>query len=163
MALIGESFSLTAEEVPQLELEESVTPGRHALRLAEHGMSDPAYWVALYHGRVVGLTGYYYKPEDRHEAVWGGWTVCDPKIKASASRAKMMMLQKTVIEARATGRKYLRLYTTTVPAEAQANHLYDRIGMKVYRSEPMPDGKNLVLYRQGELAALYSRLAAIGK
>lgn len=67
------------------------------------------------------------------------------------------MLKKTAIEAHATGRKFYRLYTSTVPVEAQANHLYDRVGLKVYRTEPFPDGKNMILYRQAELNQLYER------
>jgi cation diffusion facilitator family transporter len=153
--LIRQTFALTENEAPDLELAESVAPGRHTARLAELGISDPCYWVAYQHGKVVGVTGFYYKHEDRQEAVWGGWTVYEAKARASVSRAKLLMLEKSIIEAHATGRKYFRLYTSTVPVEAQANHLYDRVGLKVYRTEPMEDGHNLILYRQAELGSLY--------
>jgi cation diffusion facilitator family transporter len=152
LRLIETTFDLLSSEVPVLELEESIEPGRHAAALAESGMSDPCYWVAYYHGKVVGLTGIYFKAEDRQEAVWGGWTVYDAKLREGASRAKVIMIQKVMIEARATGRRYLRLYTSTVPVEAQANRLYDKLGLKIYRTEPMDDGKNLILYRQAELS-----------
>lgn len=158
VALIRGTFALTAEEKPELELAESVTPGRHTMELAALGISDPAYWVAFYKGRVIGVTGFYYKPEDRNEAVWGGWTVYDARSRAGISRAKVLMLKKAIIEAHATGRKFYRLYTSTVPVEAQANHLYDRVGLKVYRTEPLPDGKNMILYRQAELDQLYERV-----
>ena len=158
VALIRETFSLTGDEKPEIELAESVTPGRYTTQLAALGMSDPVYWVAYYHGRVIGVTGYYYKQEDRNEAVWGGWTVYDAKSRSGISRAKVLMLKKMVVEAHATGRKYYRLYTSTVPVEAQANHLYDRVGLKVYRTEPLPDGKNMILYRQAGLEQLYERL-----
>lgn len=158
--LIRDTFALTPEEVPEMELAESVTPGKYAAKLLEFGMSDPAYWVAFQHGKVIGVTGFYYKPEDRHEAVWGGWTVTDLKVRGSISRAKLLLLRKAVVEAHATGRKYFRLYTSTVPVEAQANHLYDRVGLKVYYTEPMPDGKNMILYRQAEMADLYERMTA---
>jgi cation diffusion facilitator family transporter len=160
VALVRETFALTAEEKPELELAESVTPGRYTTQLAALGICDPAYWVAFYKGRVIGVTGIYYKPEDRNEAVWGGWTVYDAKSRSAISRAKVMMLKKTIIEAHATGRKFYRLYTSTVPVEAQANRLYDRAGVKVYKTEPMPDGKNMVLYRQAELQTLYESYLA---
>lgn len=154
LALITTTFSLTPDEVPKLELEEAVEPGRHTAALAEKGISDPRYWVALYHGHIAGVTGIYYTPLDRHEAVWGGWTAYDPKLRSSVSRAKMLMLEKMLIEARATGRRLLRLYTSTLPTEAAANRLYDRVGLKVYRTEPLPDGSGTVLYRQAEIASL---------
>lgn len=153
--LICQTFALTENEAPDLELAESVAPGRYTARLAELGISDPRYWVAYQHGKVVGVTGIYYKHEDRHEAVWGGWTVYEAKSRTSVSRAKMLMLEKAIIEAHATGRKYFRLYTSTVPVEAQANHLYDKVGLKVYRTEPLGDGKDMILYRQADLESLY--------
>lgn len=154
LRLLNSTFSLTPDEVPVIELEESVEPGRHTAKLAAKGMSDPRYWVALHHGRVIGLTGLYFKAEDRNEAVWGGWTVYDATLRSSMSRAKVMMLQKMLIEARATGRKLLRLYTTTLPAEAAANRLYDRAGLKVYLTEPMADGRNMTLFRQADIGDL---------
>ena len=157
LALITTTFQLTPEEAPKLELEESVEPGRHTAALADKGISDPRYWVALHHGHVVGVTGINFSADDREEAVWGGWTVYDPALRSSVSRAKMLMLQKMLIEARATGRKLLRLYTSTAPAEAAANRLYDRAGLKVYRTEPLPDGTATVLYRQADIASLCER------
>lgn len=44
-----------------------------------------------------------------------------------------------------------------LPAEAAANRLYDHVGLKVYRTEPLPDGTGMVLYRQAELASLYTQ------
>lgn len=160
--LISTTFSLTLDEVPILELEEAVEPGRHTAALAEKGISDPCYWVALYHGHVAGVTGIYFSPQDRHEAVWGGWTAYDPKLRSSVSRAKMLMLQKLVAEAHATGRKLLRLYTSTLPAEAAANRLYDHAGLKVYKTEPLPDGSGMVLYRQAEVASLCAQAGLDG-
>ncbi len=157
LALIIATFSLTPDEVPVLELEESVEPGRHTAALAQKGISDPSYWVALYHGHLAGVTGIYFTPGDRQEAVWGGWTAYDPALRSSVSRGKMLLLQKMVIEAQATGRRLLRLYTSTLPEEAAANRLYDHVGLKVYRTEPLPDGTGMVLYRQAELASLYKR------
>jgi cation diffusion facilitator family transporter len=153
--LITTTFRLTPDEVPLQELEESVEPGLHTAALAEKGISDPRYWVALHHGHVTGLTGIYFSANDREEAVWGGWTVYDASLRSSVSRAKKLMLQKMLIEARATGRRLLRLYTSTAPAEAAANRLYDRAGLKVYRTEPLPDGTGIVLYRQAAIAELY--------
>lgn len=159
LELISTTFRLTPDEVPKLELEESVEPGRHTAALAEKEMSDPSYWVALYHGHVAGVTGIYFNPLDRGDAVWGGWTVYDPKLRSSVSRAKVLLLQKMIIEARATGRKLLRLYTSTAPAEAAANRLYDRVGLKVYKTEPLEDGSGMVLYRQAEIETLYLQAA----
>lgn len=159
LALITSTFRLTPEEAPSAELEESVEPGRHTALLAEKGISDPRYWVALYHGHVAGVTGIYFSPADRDEAVWGGWTVYEPKFRTSVSRAKVLLIQKMVIEASATGKRLLRLYTSTAPEEAAANRLYDRVGLKVYKTESLEDGSGTVLYRQAELKMLYAEAA----
>jgi len=45
-------------------------------------------------------------------------------------------------------RKYFRLYTSTDPIEAQANHLYDRLGFKIYYTEKTKDDEHTLLYRQ---------------
>jgi len=160
LALITDTFRLTPDEAPKLELEESVEPGRYTAALAKKGMSDPRYWVALYHGHVAGVTGIYFNPLDRDEAVWGGWTAYDPKLRSSVSRAKLLLLQKMIIEARGTGRNLLRLYTSTDPQEMAANRLYDRVGLKVYRTEPMEQGDGMVLYRQADIASLYCQANA---
>lgn len=154
LTLINTTFRLTENESPVCELEESVEPGRHTEALALKGISDPRYWVALYHGRVMGLTGIYFNAEDRDLAVWGGWTVYDQSFRSSVTRAKLLMMKKMLIEARATGRKLFRLYTSMDPAEAAANRLYDRAGLKVYKTEPMGDGTGTILYRQAETDVL---------
>ncbi len=153
--LIEETFALSPEEMPSEELEESVYPGKHTLALSKIGISDPAYWVVYHKGEVCGLSGYYFKPEDRHEAVWGGWAVYDERTRTSLSRLKFAMLKKILIEAHGTHKKYFRLYTSTDPVEAQANALYDRLGLKVYYTEYTEDGKHLLLYRQAELETLF--------
>lgn len=118
----------------------------------------PGFGLAGILVHLAGVTGITFNSADRDEAVWGGWTVYDPALRSSVSRAKMLMLQKMLIEARSTGWRLLRLYTSTVPAEAAANRLYDRAGLKVYRTEPLPDGTGAVLYRQAEIAALCEQL-----
>lgn len=154
MKIIKEYFEINDDELPYEELEESVYPGRHTGEIAKIGISDPVYWVMLLKGEVVGVTGYYYKPEDRTEAVWGGWTAVDIKLLTSMSRIKRELLKKLIIEASMTGRKYFRLYTSTAPAERQANILYDRHKLNVYKTEPSPEGKYQLLYRQAEISDL---------
>lgn len=148
LSLIKETFALSDEELPREELEESISPGKHFEKLSSIGISDPAYWVVYHKGHVIGLTGLYYKAADRHEAVWGGWTVYDSKSRTSISRVKFAMLKKLLAEVRSSGRKYFRLYTSTDPVEAQANHLYDRLGFKIYHTEKTKDGEHTLLYRQ---------------
>ncbi len=155
MDLIKSTFPLEPNEMPRLELEECLNPGRHTAVLAQTGISDPAYWVAFHNNKMVGVGGLYYCSNDRNEAVWGGWTAFDAEHRTGLSRTRYLLLRKLLIEAKATGRKYLRLCTSTAPIERQANHLYDRMELNVYRTKPGTNGI-LVLYRQAEIERLLS-------
>ena len=158
LELIRSSFNLRPDEKPEWELEESLYPGKHTSELAQLGMSDPRYWVVFHHNTVIGVAGLTFNPADRHEAIWGGWAVYKNDRRTGLSRARYLMLKRLAIEAHASGKKYFRLYTTTVPSERQANHLYDRIGLTVYRVEENPDGRYATLYRQAETQHLYDLL-----
>ena len=148
LALIERTFTLLPHEIPRAELEESLWPGKHTAELARIGISDPRYWVAFHKKKVVGLAGLSYRPDDRHEAVWGGWTVYADEGREGLSRARFLMLKKLAIEASATGRKVLRLDTTTDEVSRHANHFYDRIGLTVYKTEDRGPGQSTILYRQ---------------
>lgn len=151
VALIMKTFTIRPNEMPREELEESLWPGKHTEALAKIGISDPRYWVAFYKHQVVGVAGLAYRPEDRHEAIWGGWTVYADEGREGLSRARYLMLKKIAIEASATGRKFFRLDTTTDLVSKHANRFYDRIGLTVYKTEDHGPGQPTVLYRQMEM------------
>ena len=151
------TFSILPSEVPQMELEESISPGRHTTALAETGILEPRYWVACRDGQVVGVGGLTYHPADLQDAVWGGWTVYAPEWLQSLSRTRFQMLRKLAFEVVACRRKYLRLYTSDVPQEQQANLFYDHLGLKVYKTEASADGKSNIYYRQAEVRDLLRR------
>jgi ribosomal protein S18 acetylase RimI-like enzyme len=75
---------------------------------------------------VVGTTGLYRYNRDYDEAVWVAWFCVDPK--ARGRRIGQALIEHTVARARDAGDKLIRLYTSTDPNEAAAQHLYEKNG-----------------------------------
>jgi len=132
---------------PELELGESVSPGRYLEQLAEYGIIKPQYWAAIREESFLGLTGIFFNPEDMDEAVWGGYTFVNPEIKSSLSIIKIILLSKLVSESNKTQKKYLRLYTETFEEEIQANKLYSRV-LSTYKTVNIPGSNYIILFRE---------------
>lgn len=163
LALIESTFRLRPDENPRAELEESLRPGSRTQELANICIETPRYWVAFHQGQVLGVAGLNGRPEDRHEAVWGGWAVYADERRGGLSRARFLMLKKLLAELKASGKTYFRLDTTTDPVSKSANHFYDRMGLTVYKTEERGEGHATVLYRQAKiehLAATFDRRTA---
>lgn len=152
--LIRSSFQIDPEDKPEWEMEEFLEPGKHTAELKAQGIYGPRYWILCTKNQVLGVTGLYFKSDDDSEAVWGTWTAYDPKKSGSLSRNRYRLLRKVVYEAYVTGRKYLRLYTSDLPEEHQANHLYDQMGFNTFMTKKSQDGKYSVMHRQVELQHL---------
>lgn len=120
--------------------------GHLLLRVA--GVSKLRYWAALdaTTRQVVGVTGLYEKREDAHEAAWGGWMCVDPTFRGRGLGRKFAEFCLEI--ARSEGKQWARLYTSTLPGEAAAQHLYDSLGLRVYRTEAIPGSEHRYLYRQ---------------
>jgi ribosomal protein S18 acetylase RimI-like enzyme len=80
---------------------------------------------------VLGVIGLYARTEDRHEANWLGWFCVAPE--ARGLRLGQHLLDHAVAEARTTGRRLLRLYTSSDPNEDAAQIVYERNGFRVVR------------------------------
>jgi GNAT superfamily N-acetyltransferase len=102
-----------------------------------------ALWVAIDdHNQVIGTTGLYRYRKDANEAVWLAWFCVAPEARGAGIGGRL--LDFTIEQARATGAMYLRLYTSDVPNEAAAQHLYESRGLQIYRTQ------NRLFYRHIE-------------
>jgi hypothetical protein len=105
------------------------------------GVDFLRYWVALYHGKVVGVTGIYTYNKDR-ESIWGGWTCIDPECSRGISRTGGLLFHKAYAEAKKTSRKYLKLYTSDDPAQTAANKIYAKVGFEEIDTESLEGTKH---------------------
>ncbi len=154
LKLIRSSFRIEPDDNPKWEMEEFLEPGKHTAELRALGTCDPSFWTLCVNKRVVGITGLYFNPEDDLEAVWGNWTIYDTSKKGKLSRNRYRLLRKVVYEANCTGRKYLRLRTSDIHEESEANYLYDQLGFTIFMTKKSQDGRYSILYRQVDLQHL---------
>lgn len=88
------------------------------------------YWVAIdSQTGVVGVTGLYQTPKDKHEAYWLGWTCVDPQTRGQG--VGKQLIEFAIEQAKSSGISYLRLYTSDLPDYAIAVKLYERRGFEL--------------------------------
>ena len=89
------------------------------------------FWGAIDQetGTLVGTTGLYQYTRDAAEAVWLAWFCVAPEARRRGIGSRL--LDFSIEEAKRTGRKYLRLYTSDRPGAAAAQILYESRGLEV--------------------------------
>lgn len=95
---------------------------------------------------IIGVTGLYTRTIDPPNMVWLGWYGVHP-----AWRGKGLgkaILDWTMARAREKEFTVMRLYTSTDPNEAIAQHLYDVYGFRIIGEEGHPNGVYKLLYRE---------------
>ena len=84
-------------------------------------------------GTLLGTTGLYACTHDAAEAVWLAWFCVAPEARRQGIGSQL--LDFSIAEARRTGRRYLRLYTSNRSNEAAAQVLYESRGLKVVKKK----------------------------
>jgi len=89
------------------------------------------FWGAIDQqtGTLLGTTGLYLYTRDATEAVWLAWFCVAPEARRRGIGSRL--LDFSIEEAKRTGRKYLRLYTSDRSGEAAAQILYGSRGLEV--------------------------------
>ena len=121
-----------------------------ALKLC--GYTKPMrYWVAVNeHGEVCGITGLYNESKDDDDTIWLCWFCVDPKYRGQGLGRKLLEFSEE--KARSYGKKYLRLYTSDDPSEADAQFLYEGCGFKITKIENYPG--YIIMYREKVLTEM---------
>ncbi|OHA24537.1 MAG: hypothetical protein A3B11_00040 [Candidatus Taylorbacteria bacterium RIFCSPLOWO2_01_FULL_44_26] len=109
------------------------------------------YWMAIdsSSNKVVALTGFYQLTEHLINEIWLGWYCVDPSARSKGIGRQT--LQWTVDQARKKRYEFFRLWTTTDPAEAIAQKLYDSVGLDVYKKKFNEKSGDMILYRELKL------------
>ena len=90
------------------------------------------FWVALDDAdRVVGTAGLYRNRKDAGEALWLSWFTVSPDVRGQGLGGRLLDL--AIVQARASGARYLRLYTGSDPIMAKAQDVYESRGLHVYK------------------------------
>lgn len=93
------------------------------------------YWLAVdKNNNVLGTTGLYESARDKSEAAWLGWMSVRGAYRGQG--IGKMLLEHSAQQAKADGKQYLRLYTSTSKGEAAAQGLYESQGFKLVGREP---------------------------
>lgn len=96
---------------------------------------------------VVAITGLYNRLKDNTEnEVWLGWYGVVPKFR-NVGFGKSV-LDWTINKARELGYKKFRLWTTTDQGEINAQKLYEKLGLKIYKREKFENTEFEKLYRE---------------
>ena len=149
LRLIEASFSgFDAEERPEIELRASLGSALYAKLLRSWGMSENLrYWVALERGDVVGVVGLYHYEKDEKEAVWLGWFAVFSSHRRRGIGSSLLDL--AIQEAKAEGKRFLRLYSSTDAPKLDAHRLFEGRGFLLVKREPWPgdDGLEKLYYQ----------------
>lgn len=119
--------------------------------LKNHGYANIQYWIVRENDQLMGAVGYYLMSEDADEAAWLGWFYVDPEFRGK--RIGVQLLETVIDAVKKTGRRYLRLYSSSDdPLEKRAHSLYAQYGFKPFR-EPGYNvhQKGQVIYLQLDL------------
>ena len=102
-------------------------------------------WAAINcEGEVCGTTGFYMNKNDEHEAVWLSWFCVDPRQRGQGIGKKL--IEFSIDKARELGKDFLRLYTSDHSSEMEAQGLYEKYGLKVFKKKKY--GSDTYLYRE---------------
>lgn len=151
---LDEAVRLVRKVFPNL-LEESEAPEksfpasirRDALAskefLAKTNIPDLRYWIYIdpTTKRVAGTTGLYTYTHDEKEANWLGWLAVDPELRGRGIGREL--LEFSIRATQQSGKRFLRLYTSSSPIEQKAHKLYESFGFrKTSETEDIPYGKD---------------------
>lgn len=105
------------------------------------------YCVRNDKSEIVAITGLY-NEKDKHaeDEVWLGWFGVIPKCRGMGIGREV--LEWSIKEAKQLGYKKLKLWTTTYPDEANAQELYEKVGLKIFHKEKYPNTEYEKLYRE---------------
>ncbi|MHC4118421.1 MAG: GNAT family N-acetyltransferase [Planctomycetota bacterium] len=126
------------EQLSFWAIEDHASPSTRRI-MAWVGVADFLdFWGAIDQqtGKLLGTTGLYQYTRDAAEAVWLAWFCVAPEARRSGIGSRL--LDFSIEQAKRTGLKYLRLYTSDMANEAAAQILYESRGLKIVRKKWRP-------------------------
>jgi GNAT superfamily N-acetyltransferase len=96
------------------------------------GVADiPGFWdtIDAQTKELLGTAGLYLYTRDALEAVWLAWFCVAPEARERGIGSRLLAF--SIEQARATNRRYLRLYTSDDSREAATQRLYASRGLRI--------------------------------
>jgi len=107
------------------------------------------YWVAIdEENAVCGIIGLYAHKKEEETTLWLSWFCVDPVHRGRG--VGKQLIEFSIEEAKRCNKKYLCLYTSDDPNEANAQLLYEQYEFKI-TDKKKKDGYTII-YRKKELA-----------
>ncbi len=135
---------------PAANFRAGLYPVQYESDLARLGISGLRHWTVKEHGKIVGLTGLYRIDAEPPDAIWLDWFCTAPE--AGGRGIGRRVLQWTISQAVSHGYGRLCLWTSSDPAEAVAQHLYETMGIRIVSEEASDDGTCKTFRREKALA-----------
>ncbi len=145
-----ESVFKDEDESAKRELEASVYPRKFEkyVKKRERDIKTLEYFVAVNaRGRLVGIIGAYTLGVDYADTLWIGWFCVHKKHRGEG--IGRMLIEFIIEKARALGKSYVSLYTSTEKNEEKAQKLYDSYGFEIIHREEKKDYE--IIYRKKTL------------
>ena len=103
------------------------------------------FWTVSAEDHLIGIIGLYIR-EKEPEVCWLSWFCVDPAYRKQGIGT--MLFDKVVQEARRHQKRFLRLYTSTAPEEADAQRFYEQRGFRETSREPEPHSPYERIYQE---------------
>lgn len=105
------------------------------------------YFVGIENGKVIGITGFYIKTDDR-DSVWLAWYCVDKDYQGKSYGGKL--LDFIIEKAKDMKKKHLKLYASD-DEDMAAMKLYNKRGFKMIGKDKHPDTGEKLVYLSLEL------------
>lgn len=120
------------------------------LFMQQHKLYSLTYFAASHADKVVGMTGLYSTKHDHEDANWLGFFCVNPEFRKKSIGKQL--IEFSIYMARGRGKKFLRLYTSDSPNEADAQKLYAKHGLHVqdfdFAKVGLTGGEHKLIFRE---------------
>lgn len=136
-------YEKNGSEPPGIYLRASLDKNKYNDILSSSEITELKYWVAIHNGKVVGNTGWYEYASDK-DASWLGWT--GVSVQHRGFKIGKTLIDMMLKEVQKSGKKYMRLYTSSHPNEMTAYKYYKKIGFIDFKDPEKIQGSDYVRY-----------------
>lgn len=104
------------------------------------------YWVSLNNdGKIIGVIGIYFRECDKYEILWVSWFCVDKDYRRKGIGETL--LNHVISYAKKNNKKILKIYTSDIDEEKNAQILYEKFGF-IIKEKCETDSGYTKIYRE---------------